>query len=272
MQLRHWQTEFQALVVAAETDTTLRECESITLLQQGAEREVRLAIYQNAYHQRLCEALRSNFPAVHQLLGDVDFAAAAQQFLLKHPPSTASIRWFGEGFPNWLFEEPPYSGCPATSELAQFEWALRHAIDAADADRMKTDHMQAIAPEQWSEIYFQLHPSVTLLNFQWNTISIWQALNNNATPPQPKKSPSQWIVSRQDDLMNAWRSVEALEIEALTRLTGGQSFGDLCEHIFEQLKDSQQAINQSVVWLKTWIEQGLLTESDLTEKTTGAYA
>ncbi len=260
MLLREWQEQFQTLVLnefSAPKAETQEQCE-IAFLQEAEEREQRLSIYQNAYHLRLSEALRTNFSALHKLLGDTDFYLAARQFLQQHPPSTTSIRWFGEGFAAWLTHQKPYSEQPAIAELATFEWALRHAIDAADAERAHVNYMTEIPPEKWAELYFSLHPSVNILFFKWNAIAVWHALEKDEAPPAPQPTPTNWLVYREKSLVNAWRSASREEIEALQILVGNNSFGDLCEYIYEQMQDPQQAMLQAATWLKSWIEEGLL--------------
>lgn len=264
MQLHKWQTEFQQVILrsAQESAQAVNPSVPLQLTQQGPTAELRLAIYHNAYRLRLTEALRSNFPALHQLLGDEDFNAAASQFLQHNPPTTASIRWFGDALPGWLSQQKPYAELPAIAELAQFEWALRHALDAANASTVTPDDLQRVPPERWADLHFTLHPSVTLLNLQWNAIAVWQALTNDQVPPDPAPAPGYWLVYRQENLMNAWRSLDPQELEGLTRITSGQSFGDLCEYLYTQREDPELAINTAASWLRSWSEQGLLAITD----------
>lgn len=266
MQLRDWQQQLQQ-VILQDTDVQDTDMQSeptltqLPLLQTGAVREQRLQIYQNAYQARLTEALRSNFPALHQLLGDADFALAARGFIAAHPPVTASIRWFGDQFSMWLQHQQPFCDCPAIAELARFEWALRHTIDGADGERISMEFMQTQAPEQWHQLYFDLHPALALLHLQWNITEVWQALTQEQVPPAPQPQPCHWLVYRQLDLVSAWRSAEPLEVDLLQKIQQGHSFGDLCEFLYEQTQDPDLAVNQAVIFLKSWIEQGLLVQA-----------
>lgn len=265
MKLREWQTEFQNLVLgpAVSQDQPPEYIPNhLDFIQQDAIRSQRLEIYQNAYQQRLSEALRSNFPCVHELLGDEEFYQAAKELIFHFPPQTASIRWYGAHFPDYLKNHEPYKSCPAIAELAQFEWVMRHAIDAKDAERITVEQLENVLPEQWANLCFKLHPSVTILSLKWNAVQVWQALDSGSPPPQPMEAPAAWLIYRKQNLMNAWQSAEPLEIQALEFITTGNSFGDLCAYLLDQYNDSQQAISQAAVWLKTWTEQGLLLKSD----------
>lgn len=253
MQLHEWQRAMQTAVVSGQDHSRL------SLRSTGIDRRIGLGIYQHAYRARLLEALQCNFPALHQLLGDDHFALAGHGFRRRQPPTQASIRWFGEGFSDYLAGTAPFSDCPAMAELARFEWALRHTIDAADAQRIETQQLQAVAPEQWHTLQFDLHPSLQMLSLHWNVPFIWQALMDEQTPPAPESVSRTWLIYRQTDRVSAWRSVEEDEADALAYLAAGNAFGALCERLFRETGDVDTAVGRAAVWLRTWVEQGLLT-------------
>jgi hypothetical protein len=216
MQLHEWQRGMQTAVVSGQDHPRL------SLRTTGIDRRTGLGIYQYAYRARLLEALQCNFPALHQLLGDDHFALAGHGFRHRQPPTRASIRWFGEGFSRYLAETAPFSDCPAMAELARFEWALRHTIDAADAQRIETQQLQAVAPEAWHALLFDLHPSLQLLFFDWNVPFIWQALMDEQTPPAPKACPRPgWYTDNSTRFQPgaAWKCLRRMPWHTLLRAT-----------------------------------------------------
>lgn len=251
MQLHEWQRTFQNAVL---NETAI----DAVPLQQTLPRELSLGIYVNAYRERLHEALRNNFPALHQLLGDHDFAEMAYAFIERHPSQTTSIRWFGARLPNYLHATAPYAACPIFSEIAQFEWALRHTVDAADAERIDAAYLQSLATEQWATARFDLHPSLTILHFDWNAPQVWRALDNDEEPPPPTPFDSYWFVYRDVDLISQWRSADANEAQAMQLWTQGKNFGAMCEMLAEKLNDEEAAIVTAASFMRTWVEQGLL--------------
>ena len=259
MQLHEWQRGLQTAVVSGQEPARL------PLRSTGIDRRIGLGIYQYAYRARLLEALQCNFPALHRLLGDDHFALAGHGFRRRQPPTHASIRWFGEGFSDYLAITAPFSDCPAMAQLARFEWALRHTIDAADAQRIETQYLQTIAPEQWHALRFDLHPSLQVLAMDWNVPFIWQALIDEETPPTPESLSQTWLVYRQADRVSAWRSVDEAEADALKYLAVGNTFGALCERLWRESEDADMAVGQAAVWLRTWVEQGLLTARATTD-------
>lgn len=259
MPLREWQLQFQCAVLGTDNTT-------VPLREQGIAREISIGIYANAYRERLHEALRSNFPALHRLLGDRDFAELAYAFTAAQPPTTASIRWFGEELPHYLRSKKPFCDLPIFGELAQFEWALRHTIDARDAQRIDTDHLQSLTAEQWETFTCNVHPSLTILHFRWNAPQVWRALDTDEAPPAPTPFDSYWFVYRGKELLSEWRSADAYEAAAIQLWSRDKNFGDICEFLAAKIGDTQSAVAAAAAFLHTWIQQGLLVRSQRGEK------
>tara|TARA_R110001592_G_scaffold246577_1_gene508461 strand:- start:11552 stop:12334 length:783 start_codon:yes stop_codon:yes gene_type:complete len=256
VQLREWQERFQRRIFQSQQpDEVLLE----NLLPGSTSKQAQLEIYSNAYVIRLVEALRSNYPALHQLLGDRDFDSMGVAYLRQYPPTHSSIRWFGHALAKFLQSEKPYAGLPIMSELASFEWALRHTVDAADTERLTIESLQAIVPECWGELRFVLHPSASVMALQWNTPPLWQALTAEQLPPEPVKQMMNWIVYRQPDLVAAWRSVFELEMAALDCLARGETFSDICEVVARLVPDAGDSALRSAELLRSWVEQGLIS-------------
>jgi len=251
MQLRDWQENLQRAVLSGDM-TGLR------LREEGLSGQRGVAIYGDAYVARLHDALRGNYEALHRLLGDDDFASMARHFASTHPPATASIRWYGDRLSDFLTASEPYRSCPAIAELARFEWALRHTVDAADAERIDADALKALSPAQWSELSCNLHPSLSILHFEWNTPQIWRALDADEEPPEPVRDPRSWLVYRDAELVARWRYADETEVALLQLWKSGSDFGALCVEAETRLGDADAAAHAAAQWLHTWIGQGLL--------------
>lgn len=223
-------------------------------------RERRLGVYRDAYGARLRDALKSNYPKLHRVLGDATFAALAAGFLAAHPSGTRSIRWFGRGLPEYLQHTPPYSAQPILAELARFEWALGECFDAADAVAMTREDLQRTPPTDWGGLRFGFHAGVRTLILQWNTVEVWKALDADpeATAPDPSSSAGArtWLLWRQQ-YQNRFRSLDAIEATALAVAMDGASFAQICEQLCGVLAEAQVPAAAAVL-LSNWIEAGLL--------------
>jgi hypothetical protein len=258
LSLRNWQREMQDCIIVPQRDrTTLR-----AWLDSGSfDVDTQLGIYGNAYFLRLTEALRSNHPMLHQVLGDEDFDTMAQAYIDRHPSAHASIRWFGAKLASFLRDTQPWSSVPVLSELAAFEWAIRHTVDAADDVRWTVEDLLTVPAENWGKLCFALHPSVSRLSLQWNAPQLIRALTDvtesgNAPPLVPAVHPGHWLIYRKPDLTSGWHSVPDMEHAALEHLQQGATFGDICVYIAGFL-NGEPALHAAGM-LRCWVELGLL--------------
>lgn len=225
----------------------------------GVDAATRLAIYTNAYRLRLTEALQSDYETLHTLLGDDEFDRLLHRYIEHYVSSDPNIRWFGGQMPRFLKETAPYLAHPVLTETACFEWTLIAAFDAADSLSIDTDTVMRIPAANWPKMRPVLDPSVQRLQFDWNTVEIWRALQAGETPPEPTalSTPADWVVWRQG-LQPHFRSLEIDEAWALDAVMAERTFGELCEGLCEWI-DPQHVGNRAAVLLKGWITEGMIS-------------
>ena len=263
MKLREWQESLQLSILDANPHLQAASCDDPVLDEKRHAHK--LAIYQNAYRLRLIEALRTNYPVLHLVLGDVVFSQLGLHMVAASPPAHASIRWFGHDLAHYLGQFEPFSALPVLADLARFEWSLRHTVDATEAKRWSETELAQLPADEWVNLQFHLHPSVSRLRLGWNALEVWQALmaDANAPPPAPTRAPMHWLIWRSSDQSTQWRSADAQEFKALQRIAEGASFAQLCE---QQLENNEGETPEAQVaprvasWLKGWVKDELLVQ------------
>lgn len=217
----------------------------------------RLRIYSNAYRWRLVEGLGGNYPQLQALLGDEAFAALALEYLDAHPSKHFSVRWFGSELEAYLRETRPTQ--PWFAELAQWEWALAAAFDAADVAPVAIDALANIEPERWWTLRFDLHPSLQQLTLRTNAGAIFKAVSNDADVPDPVilETEQDWLLWRRE-LTTHFRSATASEMQALQLVRSDTTFEGLCEALCAWYPE-EEVPAQAAGLLKCWIVEGLIT-------------
>ena len=212
-------------------------------------------IYVNAYRGRLVEALRDNYPVLYRAMGDDAFSQLARTYITEHPSRFRSIRWFGDDLTAFAEAHPDYLPHPALADLARMDWALRGAFDAADAATLSPADVATIAAEKWPGQCFVLQAAVRLITLQWNVEPIWQALNQdeNAATDAPQALQHSLLVWRREFECH-WRSLDAREATALRVIADGGTFAEVCESLGDDANPAQTA----AMYLRQWIEHGLL--------------
>lgn len=193
---------------------------------------VRFDIYASAYRARMLNALRDNYPVLRAALGDEDFDTLGEAYLAANPSTRPSIRWFGDGMHGFIVGGGAQLPHPALADLAQMEWALRGAFDAADAPAATLAEVGSIAPADWPELRFALHPSVAILALDWAVEPIWHTLTDDPDAPTdaPVAHTHPLLIWRQR-LDTRFRSLERSEHRLLLKLGDGGTFGDACAQI-----------------------------------------
>jgi hypothetical protein len=231
---------------------------------QRAPAETRLTIYSNAYRSRLTEVLADTFPALHRYLGDLEFTKLAQAYIANYPSTFRSIRWYGDNLANFL-KNYPQQNAKLLSEIAQFEWAMSLAFDAADDSVLQLSDLAAIPPQHWADISFVPQPSLQQLNLTWNIGPLWQALTNPeaniAIEPIENVNSISWLVWRKQ-LINQYCSLPEDEAWAITAMMAQKTFGEICSGLTQWLSEEQAALRAGSL-LKGWIVAGLIAKVQL---------
>lgn len=220
--------------------------------------QTRLDIYANAYRLRLVEALQDTFPALHTLLGDDDFFKLGIHYLTIWPSRHFSLRYFGQRMSEFLTTAEDYREQPVLAEMAEFEWQLRAAFDAADEPLLNIEVLQQIDPQAWPLVRFSFHSSVRRLDLNYNIPQLWQAIDQQEAPIDMLKNdyPLAWCLWRQD-LRTLYRSLDVDEAWAMDAALAGQNFADICEGVCEWL-DEQHAALRVAGFIQNWLSSGML--------------
>lgn len=220
----------------------------------------RLAIYFDAYRSRLVEALASDFEALHAVLGEEEFQHAGHAYIEAKPSAFRNVRWYGGELAAFLRQRQPWCDRPWLADLAEFEWTLTLAFDAADAPSVHLQEMAALAGEAWGTLGFRLHPSVHLVELRANAPAIRKAVDAGAAPPAPELATAAvpWLIWRKD-LLPRFRSLSEPEAWALHAVRDGQSFSEMCGGLCEWIAP-EEAAGAAAGWLRTWIDDQLISE------------
>jgi hypothetical protein len=136
----------------------------------------RLNIYRNTFITGVTNALRLTYPAIHRLVGDDFFAAAAATFIAGHPPQAAYLDRYGSEFPEFLQQFPPATALIYLGDVARLEWTVSQAIHARDCVPLALSALTQLTPGEEADVRFVPHPSVSLLRVSYPADDIWRAV------------------------------------------------------------------------------------------------
>ena len=135
-------------------------------------RDVRLAIYKDAYVLRLQEVLEDDFEMTAQLCDDWD--AVSHAYIDAHPSTSFSVQDFGAGFPQFLQDNPTLSQAGLLAEMATFEWAMLQSFLAKDQSLLTMEHLQQLNETTWPAARFCFAEHVYVVAHHWSVGTMWQ--------------------------------------------------------------------------------------------------
>ncbi|HTY93311.1 MAG TPA: DNA-binding domain-containing protein [Steroidobacteraceae bacterium] len=217
---------------------------------------LRLGVYTEAYAARLIEVLGESFPATQAALGGQSFARLAGEFVREHPSRCRSARDYGAQLPRWLASRLRGPRGRGLGDLAQFEWAVAGAFDAADDPALAHASVAGIAPAQWPGLRFGFSPSLRRLSVASNCVAWWRfACAGQPRPGRWRSTRTQrWLVWRRD-LAVFYRRLSQSEAQALDAAIAGESFGYWCAKLPTPLAAAGM--------LHRWFSDGLVTAARL---------
>ncbi|MBT2371520.1 HvfC/BufC N-terminal domain-containing protein [Pseudomonas fluorescens] len=255
MRLTDWQLAFEQHLLSETVNSNF----SATLLGGPTlDVDTGLAIYHNAYHARLQDVLRDDFSAVWFWLGDEEFALLSTAYIRRYPSAHYSLRWFGERFPEFIFEHLVAEQGAPLAELARLEWAFTLAFDAPQGEPLMLQDMAQLPPEDWPGLQVQLAPSVQQMLCHFNSVAVWRSSKNQADfPGSDALTEAQVCLIWRHQNVCQYRTLEPAEAWALMGMvTTGWSFSELCAELAVTYQEG--APLQAVTWLKQWVQDGLL--------------
>ena len=252
--LRHLQSELMSHLL-----TKSEGVESYIAEGGPINKQIRLAIYSNAYKQRLRGVIDTDHEILSFYLGDDLFNAFVDGYIDAYPSEHTSLRDFCSKVPIYLKETPPFSEHPILAELARFEQTLLFAFDANDATTTDIDALKLISMDEWPNIRVRFHPSVQLFETTTNCVDIWQAMKKQSTPPPSiNVDYAAWIVWRNRERVTEFKSLPISELEAIKTFLHGGTLADVCEDLLDY-HDENEISNIIVTYLHQWLERKQVT-------------
>lgn len=243
---------------------------SVLMAGSTAQRQRGLGIYAHAYRARLLDTLADAYPSVRAMMGAGPFEAAALAHIAAQPPTTRSLRWYGDRFSEHLARH--HTEQPGYAELARLDWALRQAFDGPDAEVLEAATLSLLPPETWATVRLQLVPTTQLHALRGNTVAVWQALNAEEPPPAWDTTAAQldWLIWRKG-LQPHFRSVSPLEATLLRAMLEGHAFADCCARAESMCESTgEPAANMAALiggFLQQWLAEQVLDANSLSTQT-----
>lgn len=204
---------------------------------QGDAAPRRYGVYRNNVVVGLMEALRSAFPAVLAIMGEASFDRIARNFLAAHPPRSAMMQAYGEGFADFLASFPPLREARYLADVARLERMFLDAFHAADAPALTAEDLAGLSGEESVELAFTAHPALAVLESRWPVASLF-AFREGRPDEAIDLSEPQLVMVTRPGLEVMVRELDRGGFELLRLLAGGLCLGEAAGQVLETHPDT----------------------------------
>lgn len=246
MSLLTLQRDMRAWLVAADADAASRH---------GIAAAAGLRIYQNTYRAQLVACLEESFAQTRAWIGGEAFHDAVVAHIERVPPTSWTLDAYPRDFPATL--AMLYPDDPEITELAWIECALGEAFVGPDSAALG---VAALAHVDWDNAVLHFAPTLNLRRLTTNAPAIWSAISAGVAPPAMRllPEPGAILVWRRDHV-SLFRAIDRVESDALSRVSAGMAFPDLCAAMVGT-HGEEAGITLVGTLLGQWLADGLIAE------------
>lgn len=222
----------------------------------------RLEVYGNAYHARLLECLRDEFPALVHAAGEEAFDALAFGYLQSYPSQSYTLANLGVRFPQYLRETRPEVAGTGDApswpdiliDLATLERTYSEVFDGPGVESkrlLSSDDLLAIPAERWPTTRLQTVDCLRLVRLQFPVHTYATAVKAGEHPEIPEPHPTCLAISRRDYVVRRWE-ISAAEHLLLESLQRGDTVGNAIQTVAESPEAADLSHDDLAARLREW--------------------
>jgi hypothetical protein len=237
----------------------------------------RLAVYANAYHARLVECLRAEFPILAQTLGEDAFSGFAFEYLQSYPSRSYTLARLGEHFARHLEEtRPPRDPKPVSGgdpdapdwadfliDLARLEWTFSQVFDGPGVEGqplLDADRLRAIPPEQWVDARLTCVPCLRVETFRFPVSEYFTAIRRGEQPAPPAPAPTFLAINRRAFIVRRHELTREQHM-LLSSLLSGATVGEAIERAAPNDEAALPAFADRLrTWFARWSAEGFFLD------------
>lgn len=208
---------------------------------EGRPAPKRYAVYRNNVTVSLVESLKAAYPAVSALIGEQPFEQVALEFVRTHPPQSPVMLQFGQGFAEHLAEVPQLAHLPFLPDVARLEAAWLESYHAADAEVLDPTRLASVAPEDFTNARFAVHPAARLVPSAFPIVDLWNAGRNGAGQGIDPNL-TQWALVTRPDVTVKVLAVSQTSAPFVAALLAGETLAAAAERADDEKFDLQKVM------------------------------
>jgi hypothetical protein len=186
------------------------ELEEVVTRSQALTGAERLAIYGRAYHLRLLECFRAEFPCLLHALGEELFTRFVLDYLQQYPSTSYTLYHLSEQFPAFLAETRPDADAPSDEredwpefmiDLATLERAFNEVFSCPGMEGRQPlgpIQLRTLDEERLLASRMVAVPCLRLLRFRYPVVTYFRAVRSTGESELPAPADTRVAITRRD--------------------------------------------------------------------------
>jgi hypothetical protein len=214
----------------------------------GLSKVEALAIYNNAFHQRLIQIASEMYPVLYNTLGQDVFTQLWLGYLGTNLPRPGAMSNMTDKLLDYVLAHEEFSALPALHDIVRVETLMIELFDRADEPIWNIAQLQALPADDWAAMVWQPRHDWALLSSHFNLQHYWQQMHAYiesdaeaggasfgvaAADPENSSFELQYLLRRHQHRMQFQSISEALAA-FLQAIQDGLCFADICTRLAAQ--------------------------------------
>lgn len=189
----------------------------------------RLQIYAGMYPLRMNEALRSDYPALAELLGARGFERLANDYVSAHPSRSFTLARLGDRLPEFVagWGSPRRRGLLA--DVARLELAATQVFDAEVTAPIDPSALEAVPVVDWPRMKLVPSAAFRLVSVRPGAVDVLDAVLQGARLPKKAGRGRVEVAYFRKDFVVLRRTLGHFEGNLLASLSAGETLGAALE-------------------------------------------
>ena len=248
--------EARRFVAPEDVPTVVRE-------HGGLDAAQRLQIYAGMYPLRMHDALRSDYPALAELLGERAFEKLVADYVAVHPSRSFTLARLGDRLPEFLagWGSPRRRGL--RTDVARLERAGAQVFDAEETVPMDAEAVRGVPAADW--LHARLRPAAAfrLVRVRPGAVDVLDAvLEGNPVPERAGRGRVEVACYRRDFVVLR-RTMGPFDGNLLASLASGEPVGSALDRAAKSFPGGFPSGEILSGWFAEWTRLGFFSGIDL---------
>ena len=239
------------------------DASSVVRERGGLDAAQRLQIYAGMYPLRMRDALRSDYPALAELLGERSFEKLVADYVAVHPSRSFSLARLGDHLPEFLegWGSPRRRGL--LTDVARLERAGAQVFDAEESAPLDPDALQSVPAADWPNVRLRPAAAFRLVRVRPGAIDVLDAVLEGHPVPQKAGRGRVDVAFYRRDFVVLRRSMGPFDGNLLASLAAGETVGTALERVGKALPGGFPSGEVLSGWFAEWTRLGFFSGIEL---------